>query len=346
MRARGFTASIAIALALALVKAGTPAQAADPALVAAAQKEGHVTWYTTQIINQVVEPAAAAFEKKYSIHVDYVRQTANDLALRLLNEGRAGQIHADVFDGTTAAAVLKKEGLVLRWLPDSAARLGEQYRDKDGYWVATNLYVLTPGYNTELVPKGTEPRTFADLLDPKWKGKMMWNSSPSTSGAAGFIGIVLAAMGEDKGRAYLQRLAGQDISGVLNAARAGLDQVIAGETPIALNIFNNHTIISAAQGAPVAWIAMQPAMADLSVISVTAGAPHPNAGKLLVDFLASPDGQRLFQAADYIPVDPDVPPRDPTLRPDGVAFQAIYFTPEQVASNMPHWLEVYNDVFR
>ena len=85
---------------------------------------------------------------------------------------------------------------------------------------------------------------------------------------------------------------------------------MAGEYSIALQIFNNHAVISAAQGAPVAWIPMNPAMGVLSVVSVTAGAPHPNAGKLLVDFLASPDGQNIFRDADYIPVDPAVPPKD------------------------------------
>ena len=99
-------------------------------------------------------------------------------------------------------------------------------------------------------------------------------------------------MGEEKGRAYLQQLGKQDIAEVDGSARQVLDQVIAGEYPLALMIFNHHTVISAAQGAPSAWIPMQPALATLSVMSVTQGGPHPTAGKLLVDFLTSPEGQR------------------------------------------------------
>jgi iron(III) transport system substrate-binding protein len=274
-----------------------------------------------------------------------VRNTANDLTINLLNEAKAHKIQADVFDGTTSASVLKKQGVALKWQPDSARRLPARYRDRDGYWTATNLHVLTPGYNTDLVKPGTEPRTFADLLDPKWKGKLVWNSSPSTSGAGGFIGIALAAMGEDKGMDYLRRLSKQNVVGVLNASRAGLDAVVQGEYPIALNIFNHHAVISRAQGAPVAWIAMEPAMAVLSVISATNGGPHPNAGKLLVDFLVSPEGQTLFRDANYIPVDPDVPPRDPKLRPDSGRFKAIYFTPEQVAASMPGWMKIFKDIF-
>jgi ABC-type Fe3+ transport system substrate-binding protein len=340
----GIHIHMAVALCLTALGAGA-SLAADDALVASAKKEGRAVWYTSQIINQFVQPAALAFEKRYGIKVDYVRNTANDLTINLLNEGKAGKIQADIFDGTTSASVLKKEGVALQWQPDSARRLPDQYRDKDGFWVATNLYVLTPGVNTELVRPGTEPRTFDALLDPKWKGKIVWNSSPSTSGAGGFVGIALAAMGDEKGMDFLRRLARQDIVGMLNASRAGLDAVVSGEFPIALNIFNNHTIISRALGAPVAWIPMQPAMAVLSVVSVTKGGPHPNAGKLLVDFLVSEEGQKLFRDADYIPVDPGVPPRDPGLRPDSGHFDAIYFTPEQVAASMPRWMQIFKDLF-
>ncbi len=145
---------------------------------------------------------------------------------------------------------------------------------------------------------------------------------------------------------YLRKLSGQRITGVLNAPRAGLDAVQSGEYHLALNIFNNHTVISRALGAPVQWIPMEPAMGVLSVVSVTRDAPRPNAAKLLVSFLVSEDGQKLLQAADYIPVDPDVPPRDPALRPDTGNFKAIYFTPEQVAATMPKWMQIVKDVFR
>ncbi len=325
--------------------ASSAALAADEALIAAAKKEGQVTWYTTQIINQFVVPAATAFQKKYGVKVNYVRNTANDLTINLLNEGKAGKIQADVFDGTTSTAILKKEGYVLQWQPDSAKDMAAQYRDKDGYWVATNVYVLTPGVNTELVAPGTEPRKFEDLLDPKWKGKIVWNASPSTSGGGGFIGLTIARMGEEKAMDFLKQLAKQNISGLLNASRAGLDPVVAGEYSLALNIFNNHTIISKAQGAPVNWIPMAPVMAVLSVASVTKSAPHPNSGKLLVDFLVSQEGQQIFRDADYIPIDPKIPPREASLRPDGGHFEAIYFTPEQVAASMPGWMKILKDLF-
>ncbi len=321
-------------------------QAADAALITAAKSEGRVTWYTTQIINQFVRPSAEAFETKYGIKVDYVRTNTTELVLRIENESKAGRVQADVFDGTGAAGALKKSGAVLQWVPEAARRFGQTYVDPEGYWAATNVYVLTPGYNTDLIAKGKQPRTYEDLLDAKWKGKIVWNASQVAAAGTGFIGTVLAAMGEEKGLTYLRKLASQNIAGILQAPRAGLDQVIAGEYAIALNIFNHHTVLSAAQGAPSDWIALNPSMGTLSVASVTKSAPHPNAAKLLVDFLVSEEGQVLFRDADYIPVDENVPPRDPSLRPDGKRFSAIWFTPEEVEAKMPHWSEVYRELFR
>jgi ABC-type Fe3+ transport system substrate-binding protein len=334
------------ALAAGLASLVAPAFAADQALIDAAKKEGALNWYTSQIVNQFVIPAKDAFEKKYGISVSYIRGDASDLVIRIVNESKAGRVQADAYDGTATAAGLKKENLALKWTPADAARLGKDYIDPEGYWIATNLYVLTPGFNTELVKKGTEPKTYADLLDPKWKGKMAWASTPNSSSAPGFIGTVLTDMGEQKGMDYLKSLAKQNIASVNVSARQILDQVIAGEYAIGLQIFNHHTIISAAQGAPSDWIAMNPAMAVLSVAGVTKDAPHPNAAKLLIDFLSSSEGQQIFKTTGYIPVDPAVPPTVPGLRPDGKNFRAIYMTPEGLDATIPKWSKVYDELFK
>ena len=334
------------AAAILAALAGAPARAADQAMIDAAKKEGQVVWYTTQIIDQFARPAAAAFEKRYGIKVSYVRANSNEVALRVLNEAKAGKMQADVFDGTGATASLKKEGIVAKFIPENAKRFPKEYIDSEGYWVATNLYVLTPGYNTELIRKGTQPKTFQDLLDPKYKGKIAWNSTSSSSAGPGFVGIVLETMGEEKGIAYLRDLAKQQPTGLAVAARQVLDQVIAGEYAIALNIFNNHAVISAAKGAPVDWIPMDPALGVLSVISVTKDAPHPNAGRLFLEFLMSEDGQKIYRDAEYLPVDPNVPPKDLALRPDGVKFRAIYKTPEDIDREMPRWAEIFKSIFR
>jgi ABC-type Fe3+ transport system substrate-binding protein len=323
-----------------------PAAAADPALIAAAQKEGQVTWYTTQIVNQFGRPAMDAFQKRYGIRVSNVRADSVELAARMLNEAQAGRLQADVFDGTATAPALKRSGLALKWLPDRARQWPTAYRDPQEYWVATNIFVHTPAYNTDLVPRGSEPRSLSDLLDPKWKGKMAWAIHATSSGALGFIGVVLAELGEAPGKAYLRALARQDIIRLGGSARTVVDQAIAGEYPVVLQIFNHQPVISARRGAPIDWIPMSPAMAVLSVAGVTKDAPHPSAAKLLVDFFVSDEGQKIFREADYIPVAPDVPPREPALRPDGKRFRGIFFSPEQSDAAMPHWQEVYNEIFR
>ena len=329
-----------------LAAASAQARSQDAGLIEAAKKEGSVTWYTTQIINQFARPAAQAFQKKYGIKVDYLRSDSNEVALRLINEGKAGKVQADVFDGTSAVAVLKKEGLVLQWVPEGAKRLPGKASDKDRYWVATNLYAYSPGYNTDLLPKSTAPKTLEDLLDPKLKGKMVWNEQGAPSAAGGFIGLVLTVMGEDKGKNYLRKLAEQKITGLHVAARQVMDQVVAGEYALALNMVNNHPYISKQQGAPVDWIAMNPTLSVFSAASVTKSAPHPNAARLLLEFLVSREGQQIYRDADYLPIDPEIAIWEPSLRPNDTSYKAVTFTPEEINMNMPGWMAIHKEIFR
>ena len=335
------------AVALAAGVAGSVANAADATLIAAAKREGEVVWYSTQIISQLVRPVTAAFEKKYpGIKVRSTRANATETAVKILNEGKAGRTQADVFDGTTTVVPLKQAGYVLKWLPDAAKDYPDDLKDPEGYWIANNIFIITPGFNTGLVPRGSEPKTYQDLLDPKWRGKMAWNGFPTSSGIGGFVGTVLAEMGEEKGRGYLRELAKQNIAPLPGSAREVLDHAIAGEYAIALQIFNHHAVISAKKGAPVDWIKMEPATGTLSVISVHKNAPHPNAAKLLVDFIISREGQQVFREADYISAHPQVPALEPTLKPLEGKFRVHFFTPEQTEDNMPKWKQVSDEIFR
>jgi ABC-type Fe3+ transport system substrate-binding protein len=332
---------------IAFLTAASQARAADQSLIDAAKAEGSVTWYTTGIVDPLVRPVAQAFEKTYGIHVDYIRNESSQIEMRIFNEAKAGHVQGDVFDGTTTAAVIKRAGLAMQWLPENAARLPKQDVDAEGYWVATNLYVLAPSFNTDLIPKGTEPRTYEDLLSPKLKDKIIWPYSPgATSGALGFIGLVLADIGDARGLTYLTKLATQGIVSAGVGARQVLDQVISGEYAMALQSYNDQVASSAAKGAPIAWHPIDPAMSVPSVVGLTKDSPHPNAAKLLVDFLVSDEGQMIFRNANYITVAPNVPPLDPSLRPDGIKWRAINFTPEQAVAAMPHWTEIYNQLFR
>ncbi|MDB5544569.1 MAG: putative binding protein component of iron transporter precursor [Hyphomicrobiales bacterium] len=334
---------LAAATALATL-ALTPAFAADQAMIDAAKKEGEVNWYTTQIVNQFVRPSIAAFEKKYGIKVNYFRGNATDIALKVSSEAKAGRIMADVVDGTATSVMLRRDDQVMKWIPEN--KFDKQFVDPEGYWIASNFYVLTPGYNTEMVKKADVPKSFADLLDPKWKGKMIWNATSSASAGAGFVGTVLLSMGEEKGMDYLRALAKQNVVSVASSGRQVLDQVIAGEYPLGLQIFNNHAVISARQGAPSGWAPLDTSMAVIATISVTKASAHPNAAKLFMEFVTSEEGQKLLAEAGELPVHPNVKPLDPTLRPEEGKFKALFISPEQLEQSMPRWAKTYQEFFR
>src|SRR5581483_8296028 len=199
-----------------------------------------------------------AFERKYpGIELQFARADESPTAAKLLAEANAGRVQADVFDGISNMIPLKRADLVAPFVPAAAGLYPSDMKDADGYWHAILLYVFTPGINTAMVPKEQAPKTYRDLLDPRWKGKMAWNPS-SMAGAIGFVGNILLSMGEARGMDYLKALAAQRVVNIEASSRAILDQVIAGEYPIGLMMFNHHAVISARKGAPADWLAMEP----------------------------------------------------------------------------------------
>jgi ABC-type Fe3+ transport system substrate-binding protein len=320
------------------------AHAADVALYEAAKKEGEVVWYTSLIVNQVVRPLVAAFNKKYpGVEVKYARGDSGPNAIKVINEARAGKVEGDVFDGIATTPPLLQAGLVEKFTASDAGKYPPALRDPDGRWNALVVYFLTPGINTQAVGKD-EIKTAADLLDPKWKGKIAWSTDP-WSGSAVYVGSVLQTMGEDKGMAFLRALAKQDIVNVEATNRAILDQVILGQYAIALSIFNHHVAISAQKGAPVAWLKVEPISAPFHSIGLVKNAPHPNAGKLLIDFLLSQEGQQAFADAGYLPAMPSVPAKVPGLKPEAGGFAANFISPATMSANIERWIKIKKELF-
>jgi ABC-type Fe3+ transport system substrate-binding protein len=169
-------------------------------------------------------------------------------------------------------------------------------------------------YNTKLVPPDQVPKTYDDLLDPKWKGKIAWRIGTS-SGTPLFITTIRLARGEDKAQEYFAKLSEQKIINFgSGSARTLVDRVIAGEIPIALNIFAHHPLISKAKGAPVNTVLLDPVPSTAGTMVVPKGVRHPHAAMLLADFILSKEGQEIFAKAEYFPVRPDVAPLE-TLAP-------------------------------
>src|SRR5262249_26438239 len=150
----------------------------------------------------------------------------------------------------------------------------------------------------------------------------------------------------DKGVAYLRELAKQQITPVPMAIRAVLDRVIAGEYAMGLEMNGTHAHISAAMGAPIAWVPLDPVSMTLQAAGITAKAPHPNAARLFLDFMISRAGQDVFRDRDYIPMHPDVPAKSPELKPETGGYKAVVYSPEEVDANAKHWAAIFQEIFR
>jgi ABC-type Fe3+ transport system substrate-binding protein len=352
-RKEGMTARrrLALGLMFCALAAPCPAAAAEPyrpdlALVAAAKKEGQVLIYTTLIVDQIVRPLIRAFQAQVpGIDVKFVRADSVGLVVRMTNEAKANRTQADIWQLVDGVGPLVDAGIAAKFDLPSAKGLPADYIDPRRRWITTNLAVRSLAYNTKLVPPATAPRGYADLLDPRFKGKFAW-SPHSVSGAYGFIGTVLKHMGEEKGVAYLRALARQDITPVPMAIRAVLDRVIAGEYSIGLEMNGTHAHISAGLGAPVRWVPLDPVTLTLQAAGMTAKAPHPNAARLFLDFMISRAGQEVFRARDYIPMHPDVPAKNPELKPETGGYKAVVYSPEEVDANHKRWAQIFQEIFR
>ena len=334
-------------LGAALLLSANPAWAQDSALIEAARKEGSVVWYSGMIVNQVLRPLADGFERKYpGIKVLASRMPSGDATQKIISEARAGRPQADLYDGTAVTFRLAEAGLVERYKPVNAAKYPANEKDPNGDWTAINIYVMTPAINTEMVKPADAPKTLQDLLDPKWKGRMAWTTDTTAAGPAGFIGAVLRELGQDKGMDYLRRLAQQKIINVPASQRVVLDQLIGGQYPLALMTFNHHSVISAAQGAPVRWLPFSPGVELPNPAGLIANAPHPNAAKLLLEYVLSDAGQEVMRKAEYIPASPDVDAADPKLLPAKGGFEVMTVTPDVTAKKLEGWVAIYNELFK
>jgi len=280
-------------------------------LIAGARQEGEVMLYSAMIVNQAIRPIVDAFSKKYPfIKVNYWRAESSGIFTKLSAEARAGNVVADVVEGTGVGEAAIQAGFAQPYKTPVTEKIPQRYRDPNSLWTPSRVSYHSVGYNTKLVPEGQVPKTFEDLLDPRWKGKMVWHLG-SSSGAALFVTNLRLKWGDDKTRDYLKKLAAQNVTGLTGvSARALVDRVIAGEFAMALNIFAHHPLISAKKGAPASSSLMDPVASTVGTTIVPKGLKHPHAAMLLVDFMASEEGQRILAKAGYFPVYPDIPTDD------------------------------------
>ncbi len=318
-------------------------------LLEGARKEGQVVIYSAMIVNQALRPLIDSFNKKYpGVRASYWRGDSEDIAAKLAAEARAKNLGVDVVEGTGVGELVIEADLVQPFFTPEIANVPENLRDSRQLWAPTRLSYFSIAYNTRLVPPEKAPKTFEDLLDPQWKGKMSWRIG-SSSGTTLFITNLRMAWGEEKAMAYFRKLADQKIVNFgSGSARTLVDRVIAGEYPIALNIFAHHPLISAAKGAPASSQLMDPVATTTATVAIPKGVKRPHAALLLVDYMISKEGQQILSSADYFPVRPDVDPK-PELAPvvpqkAGVPQNLVL--PESLGKYGDSSEKIFQDLFR
>ena len=274
----------------------TTEQKAWEEVVVAAKKEGTLTVYSYGWRGDIGTSIAKAFEQTYGIKIEVITGRGSEFIERLKVEQRSGRMVADMFEGGTPHGVnIKKAGLTissagLPALKDASAFVASPLTpDPEGHVLAYNLFIYGPYVNTNLVKPGEEPKAWKDLLDPKWKGKMMFgNANISMEVYMQFWPLKAAGVVDLD---YLKALGSQDIMWTTGSVE-DMQRLSRGERP--LSIFGNpvDSGVPILNGAPIRAIAMEPAMtaSDISLVAIKGG-PHPNATKVLLNWLFTAEGQ-------------------------------------------------------
>jgi iron(III) transport system substrate-binding protein len=263
-----------------------------PALIEAARKEGKVVYYTP-IDLPVAELIAKAFEAKYSGVAVRVERTGAERVFQRISQEYASNIHAvDVVNSSDAAhfIVWKRDGLLAPFVPEDVARhYAPEQKDPDGMFAAFRANLSVIGYNTRLVKAEDAPKSFADLLDPKWTGKIV-------KGHPGYSGTIMTATYEisrDIGWDFFEKLAKQRVMQVQSAAdppkKLGL-----GERAVMAD-GNEYVLFQVKEsGGPVeAVYPSEGTPLGLSPNGLFKAAPNPNAARLFQCFCFSPECQEL-----------------------------------------------------
>jgi iron(III) transport system substrate-binding protein len=315
-------------------------------LLDGARKEGQVTVYSSMIADQALRPILDGFQAKYPfVKAQYVRDDPPQQLQKVMAEARAGRFVVDVLESTGLEVPVRAANINQPfWSPESEAYPGD-HRDPEGYWAPTRFSYLGACYNTDLVKPGDLPKSFQDLLDPKWKGKIAWSST--VIGAMLFITGMRNFMGEEKALAYLRELAKQDIAPIASANRVVVDRVMAGEYALCLDSFLHHPIISARKGAPVAPLPLEPVLTVVSSVMLPKAPPHPYAAMLFIDYLLSKDGQQKLQGADYFPTHPGVQasPDLDKIVPQKIGLRENFIAPAKMNADLARSRSLYQELF-
>lgn len=262
---------------------------------AAVGKDAALTLYTS-MPEKDLPALIGPFEKTHGITVKVWRASSAKILQRTVSEGAARRFDVDaILMSAPELEALHREKLLQ---PMSSLQVkglipGALRRHRE--WVAVYLAIWVQAYNARLVKPDELPRTYRDLLDPRWKGKL-----GIEVGDYDWFATLALAMGEDQARALFRDIVARNGVSVRQGHTLLTNLVVSGEVPLALTVYRNMPAAAKRRGAPVDWIALEPVVARANALAVARRAPHPEAARLFYDFMIT-EGQELLASMDYFP---------------------------------------------
>lgn len=271
-------------------------------LAEAAKKEGSLILYTSTA-QKDLETLLTPFEQKYGIKVKTWRSGSENVLNRIVNEKAANRFEVDAVQssGLVMESLYREKIFQPITSPFQKDLIPGALRPHKG-WAATFLAVWVQAYNTNLIKKEDLPKTFVDLLQPKWKGKLGIEADVPE-----WYATVVLSMGEEKGIKFFRDLVSKNGISVRKGHSVLNNLVVAGEVPLALTDYSYMPISSKQKGAPIDWFVMEPVVSSPSGVAVVQRAPHPNAALLFYDYMLSAEGQHALVSMNYVPTNAKVP---------------------------------------
>ena len=290
-----------------------------------AKKEGELLLYAStraEDANQIV----GAFMKKYPfIKAQYYRAGSDPLYQRMITESRAGQHLFDVVSIKGPIIIsLKERRMLAPYKSVYQSAYGRGFYDPEGFWTDTYDLYYTIAYNTKMVTANSAPRKWQDLLLSQWdRGKICMDPRLNDW----FAGM-MEVLGRTDGSVFMEKLRRQ--MPVFREGHTLIAQLLAaGEFPLAITYA--HTVEQLkTKGAPIDWVTLDPMIAISQPIALSARAPHPNVGKLFIDFMLSGDGANLLKVQQRIPARLDVEPVTERLSPKKLKLHPVNIALEKL----------------
>lgn len=277
-------------------------------LIEGAKKEGKLIIYgggAAETYNAIIRQ----FQKRYPfIKTELYRSTASTTLIRILNEAKAKRYIPDVFTlGALQMYVVKKNGLIAKYISPEREAYREDMKDKEGYYTTFSYATNVMAYNTRLVSPADAPKSLEDLLNPRWKGKL----GLPINGEKWFTSL-MKNLGEERARAFSKKLALQEPI-LRNGVALNTMLLSAGEFPVLVNSYGWMVEEKKAAGSPIEWVRAEPILTDDVSISLATHNSHPNSARLFIDWLLSLEGQQVLRGLFRIPGRSEVEPDPPRL---------------------------------